>query len=1009
MYAAALDAFYASAQAEPGGGGQLDVRDGAVTFAPPHVQVGAADAPFDIAVILALLALIIVVARLAGYAASRVGVPSVVGEIAAGVLLGPSLLGDRLSEAIVPLDSRPFLTLLAQVGLALFMFVVGLELDVSLVKGRGRVAASVSVASILLPFGLGIGLATILADTALRPDDAAFLPFALFFGAAMSVTAFPVLARILTDRRMHRTETGGLALACAATDDVLAWTLLAVVIGIAGSDGGNGWLTFLAIPFALAAIVLVRPALTALTRAHQKAGELSPTIMSVVLVGLLLFAATTEFLGVHFIFGAFLFGAIMPREQSAALRHEILVRLEQITVVLLLPVFFLVTGLKVDLRYLGLQNLLPMLAILTVAIVGKYVGAYVGARTAGVPHWQANALGILMNTRGLTELIILGVGKEQGLLDTELFTMMVVMALVTTVMTGPLLDRAYPVRRVNRDIAEAERLALGAEVRDRALVIAAPDQDGAVLVDAACGLLYGGRNPEIVVVALQAQNRRLEVGSGLTDELAEMAAAMERQQLLVRRGEDRGVPVRVIANPSASVEDDLRELVDVVAPQFVVARADDAIGRAVAQTAACPVQLVAGDLHDIAGGTPVLVTWTADADGDAAVVQAARLAAFLGSSLDVRGTGRRYDALTATLARRGVRLGGVEHPRPRSRSRRSTASPTSGCVPSSTPVRWTGPPSTSRCRARRSESPPARGPGVSASAACVLEGEGAVADTDPGALRQDVLAAGGQSLPVLRLGWVDVGAVGGGVVDQDDVPPPQLEPRVDPRDLVGRVLHRDAPRLTRADPVVGARVAAEQVVAVELEHRPVVEDDHAQWRADPVDELGVSWAMLIPQIPQNSWRGSLKWRFLQNTPRTCWTSSRWSSEGKTSRVSVMIGSGSWSPMSSRSLSSTEVESATWSSTGVGSRSPVSCRTGGVGEVTESSPVSSLISSGDPSSGPSSGSSSGAVSGTSIATGSASPRLGRHARTDGVPARCDDTGPQSQVCGGLCRVVDACLQ
>ncbi len=331
-------------------------------------------------------------------------------------MLGPSLLGKDLSESLFPTDQRDYLSLLASIGLVLFMFVVGLELDVKLVQGRGRVALSVSITSILLPFALGFGLANLLDDS-LRGAEGDGAVFGLFVGAAMSITAFPVLARILTDRRMHRTETGGVALACAATDDVLAWTLLAVVIGIAGGEHGKeaathgpSWVILLAVPFALLAIFVVRPMLTRLTQAYLRAGELTPQVLSVVLVGLLAFAAATEWLGVHFIFGAFLFGAIMPHDQAAAMRHEILVRLEQISVLLLLPVFFLVSGLKVDIRGLGTEHILPLVAILAVAIVGKYVGAYVGARSAGVPHWQANALGILMNTRGLTELVILSVG-----------------------------------------------------------------------------------------------------------------------------------------------------------------------------------------------------------------------------------------------------------------------------------------------------------------------------------------------------------------------------------------------------------------------------------------------------------------------------------------------------------------------------------------------------------------------------------------------------------------------
>lgn len=613
-------------------------------------------ANFDIASILVQLALIIVVARLAGYAAGRVGIPPVVGEIAAGVLLGPSLLGMELSADIFPLDTRPLLTLLANIGLVLFMFVVGLELDVSLVKGRGRVAGSVSVASIILPFSMGIGLATFLDD--LRPADADFWPFALFMGAAMSITAFPVLARILTDRRMHRTETGGLALACAATDDVLAWTLLAVVIGIAGGEGdGPGWLVFLAIPFALVAIFVVRPALTVLTKMYLKAGELTPTILSIVLVGLVLFAAATEYLHVHYIFGAFLFGAVMPHEQAAALRHEILVRLEQISVLLLLPVFFLVSGLKVNIQGLGVENILPLIAILAVAIVGKYVGAYLGARSAGVPHWQANALGILMNTRGLTELIILNVGLELGLLSQDLFTMMVIMALVTTVMTGPLLKFAYPDRRVNRDIAEAERAALGDAAADRVLVIAREGRTSQSLVELAAGLLVTStRTTEIVVAALAPQARKLEVGTGLSGELAEMAAAMERQEALVRRGRELGVPVRIIANPSADPETDLAELVQVIAPQYFVAWADDEVAGRVGAHSPSPVLTVAPGLDTLPTGSPVRVAWTQGADGDIALLLGCRVAGALGSAVDLDGDGRRVERIRETLTERGVRL-----------------------------------------------------------------------------------------------------------------------------------------------------------------------------------------------------------------------------------------------------------------------------------------------------------------------------------------------------------------
>lgn len=611
----------------------------------------------DITTILVALALILVLARAAGWVFVRIGLPAVVGEICAGILLGPSLLGPEVSEFLFPVDTRPYLTLLAQIGLILFMFVVGLELDVALIRGRGKVAVSVSLASIILPFSLGIGLASFLEDQNERGD---FWPFALFIGAAMSVTAFPILARILTDRNMHRTETGGLALACAATDDVLAWTLLAVVIGIAGGGGDHAsWVVVLAIPFALFALLVVRPQLNRLTRAYEVAGRLTPGILSVVLVGLLLFAATTEYLGVHFIFGAFLLGAIMPHEGAAAMRHEILVRLEQIAVLLLLPVFFLVSGLNVNLRGLSAENLVQLAAILAVAVGGKYVGAYVGARVSGVPHWQANALGILMNTRGLTELVILNVGRELGLLGDTLFTMLVVMAVVTTIMTGPLLHFAYPARRVVRDIAEAERAALGDLATTRALVVSAPGEDSAAALDVAIAMVRSETNPEVVVAALEPQlATKLEVGSGLTDELARMTASMERLETLVRRGQALGVPVRILNHPSADVTADVVELARALQPRALVVADDNPGAASVAAVVDCVTVTTTPGAPAPSDRDRVHVTWTPDADGDAAVALAVRLATCFSARvrLVAEREHRRFQPMVEALAARGILL-----------------------------------------------------------------------------------------------------------------------------------------------------------------------------------------------------------------------------------------------------------------------------------------------------------------------------------------------------------------
>ncbi len=606
------------------------------------------------------LALILVLARIAGWVFVKIGMPAVVGEILAGVLLGPSLLGD-LSATLFPLDTRPFLSLLANMGLVLFMFVVGLELDVSLVRGRGRVAGAVSVASIVFPFGLGIALAWYLA--AEHNESGQFWPFALFIGASMSVTAFPVLARILTDRNMHRTETGGLALACAAVDDVLAWTLLAVVIAIspgAASGEDNGWVVALAIPFALLALLVIRPQLNRLTTAYNKAGRLTPGILAVVLVGLLAFSATTEILHVHFIFGAFLFGAIIPQANAAAMRHEILVRLEQISVLLLLPVFFLVSGLNVDVRGLGGEQLVQLALILAVAVGGKYLGAYAGARLSNVPPWQARSLGILMNTRGLTELVILNVGRELELIGDDLFTMLVIMALVTTMMTGPLLRRTYPDKRVARDIADAERAALGGDAAAyRALVVADPQADNLDRLEVALALVDGQRPAEVVVASLQPQqSRRLDVGSGLTDELAAITESMERLERLVRRGAEVDVPVKISSRLSSDPAGDLLALIDAVEPQMIVLASRDQVTTSVAAAMECLMVITHTDRVVSPDTDGVAVTWRQSGDEDAAVVVACRIAAYYGLPLHLAAaegaSSRRFAALSQQLTDRGV-------------------------------------------------------------------------------------------------------------------------------------------------------------------------------------------------------------------------------------------------------------------------------------------------------------------------------------------------------------------
>lgn len=603
--------------------------------------------------LLLCLAIVIVLARVFGAVAKRVGQPPVIGEIFAGILVGPTLFSGVIADTLFPTDIRPFLAALANVGLVLFMFIVGYELDHTLMRGKERVAVSVSVGSILLPFGLGAALALYLVKN--HPTDEK-LGFALFIGAAMSVTAFPVLARILTDRGMHRTRIGGLALASAAVDDILAWSLLAVVVTVAGSGGHDQWHILLAVPYVALMFGVVRPLLRRLVAARDEAGRLTPGILAIVLVGLLVSCWMTEWLGVHFIFGAFVFGAIMPRLGGEQLRHEVLERLEQVSVLLLLPVFFVVAGLKVDLSTVGLTGLGELALILLVAIAGKFIGAFVGARLQRVPNRQSAVLATLMNTRGLTEIVILTVGLQLGVLDGELFSLMVVMAIVTTVMAGPLLTLIYPKRRIERDIAEAEQSALGVPDAYRVAVVVAEPATAAPRVDLGLDLIGNKRPAELVLSHLKPYAApSLEVGSGLSGELLEMTRTMGELEALAARARARGVPAAVLSRFTDDVARDLPAQLSSASADIVVLPAGQPGAEAIREQ--FTGQLVTLQAESPAEPTAVVLRWANGSDGSAAAQVAARIAAARGLELVVAdGTrpGRRAVALAEELGKHGV-------------------------------------------------------------------------------------------------------------------------------------------------------------------------------------------------------------------------------------------------------------------------------------------------------------------------------------------------------------------
>jgi Kef-type K+ transport system membrane component KefB len=393
------------------------------------------------------ITVILVVARIVGWLFRKIHQPQVMGEMVAGILLGPSLLGGLapdISAALFPPESLNFLNALSQVGLILFMFLIGLELNPQAMRGRGYTALVTSQAGIIAPFTLGVLLVFYLYPRLADPS-VSFTNFALFVGTAMSITAFPVLARILTERNLLRTQVGTVAIACAAVDDVTGWCILAAVVLLVRTTAVETplWLMLGGlITYLIVMVFIVRRVLSKLEMIHRQRGVISHDVMAFIFLLVLLSALVTEWLGIHALFGAFLVGAIMPKGHGFV--HALTEKLEQVTIVLLLPLFFAFTGLRTSIGLVsGVQMWLYCALIIVVAIAGKFGGVTLTARVTGMPWREASTVGILMNTRGLMELVVLNIGLDIGVLSPTLFTMMVLMALFTTFMTAPLLQWIY--------------------------------------------------------------------------------------------------------------------------------------------------------------------------------------------------------------------------------------------------------------------------------------------------------------------------------------------------------------------------------------------------------------------------------------------------------------------------------------------------------------------------------------------------------------------------------------
>jgi Kef-type K+ transport system membrane component KefB len=417
-----------------------------LTFAALPVLSAALHPLSVLSTVLVDVALIIVVSKLLGRLMARLGQPPVIGEILGGIALGPSLLGALIPASqslLFPPAVLEQLNLLSQLGLILFMFLIGLEVQPEHLRGRAPLASRISMVGVGLPLLMGVlmGLALERLTPELLPNEQA-LPGALFMGTAMAITAFPVLARILKERGLLGQPLGQLVITCAAIDDIFGWVLLAGVVSFSHTGSLGGAWPALGLTALWAAVVLVglRPLMVWLEGYYRSERQLDPAVLALVYAGVIVSAVVTEMTGVHYIFGAFLFGLAMPR--YGPLQRRLQLQSEQLVLTLLMPIFFAISGLRTKVSLLqGPEMVMVLAAVLLVAVGGKYLGCWGVARLAGMPKREAQAVGWLMNTRGLTELVVLNVGLSLGVIGPALFTVMVLMALITTAMAGPLLGR----------------------------------------------------------------------------------------------------------------------------------------------------------------------------------------------------------------------------------------------------------------------------------------------------------------------------------------------------------------------------------------------------------------------------------------------------------------------------------------------------------------------------------------------------------------------------------------
>jgi Kef-type K+ transport system membrane component KefB len=453
------------------------------------------------AILLAQIITILIVARIFSFLCKKIGQPIVIGEILAGIVLGPSLLGmyfPQFSAMLFPAQSLGNLQVLSQIGLILFMFVIGMELDLKVLRNKAHDAVVVSHASVIIPFALGMGLAYFIYPS-FAPMGVKFSSFGLFLGIAMSITAFPVLARIIQEKGIHKTRLGSMVITCAAVDDITAWCLLAAVIAIvkAGSFISSLSTLFLALAYILIMIKVVRPFLKRVGDLHSSRENMSKSIVAVFFLTLIISAFATEVIGIHALFGAFMAGAIMP--ENAKFRSNFVEKIEDVALVLLLPLYFVYTGLRTQVGLIDDPYLWQLTGIIIlVAISGKFIGSSLAAKFVGQNWKDSLTIGILMNTRGLVELVVLNIGYDLGVLSPQIFTMMVIMALVTTFITTPvlsLINHLFPEKDV-----EKEYILQHAQGIFKAMIALGNPENGKALLNVGKTVLEGTKNSLSVTV-----------------------------------------------------------------------------------------------------------------------------------------------------------------------------------------------------------------------------------------------------------------------------------------------------------------------------------------------------------------------------------------------------------------------------------------------------------------------------------------------------------------------------